>query len=145
MNRKIIKTLENHNIKPTPMRMLVLEQLMANNRSLTLSDIEEKLYPADRVTIYRTLKTFQTKGLVHIIEVANKGVHYAVCKDGCFENNHTHNHAHFECLKCGKVICSYEYSIDIKIPENNNQHVVENVEVKLTGICSDCLKKTDDI
>jgi len=63
MNVKVIQLLTEKNVKPTPMRMLVLEQLLMKKQNFTLTEIENLLYPADRITIYRTLQTFVKTGL----------------------------------------------------------------------------------
>ena len=42
----------------------------------------EKAFPrADRITIYRTLKTFEEKGIVHGIEEGTTEVKYALCQE----------------------------------------------------------------
>jgi Fe2+ or Zn2+ uptake regulation protein len=38
---------------------------------LSLSEIENQFENADRITIYRTLKTFEEKGIVHSIQENN--------------------------------------------------------------------------
>ncbi|HWZ05000.1 MAG TPA: hypothetical protein VNX40_15390, partial [Mucilaginibacter sp.] len=69
------------NINPTAMRLLVLDFLLNQNAAISLSDIEKGLTPADRITIYRTLKTFEEKGLVHAIDDGTCSPKYALCLD----------------------------------------------------------------
>ena len=55
--------LENRNIKPTAMRELVLKVLSEQTTAISLADLEQTFKKADKVTLYRTLKTFKGKNL----------------------------------------------------------------------------------
>jgi len=55
---KIDEMLVNRNIKPTAMRELVLRVLLESKSAINLSDLEDEFDHADRITLYRTLKTF---------------------------------------------------------------------------------------
>jgi len=138
MNSQIIQLLENSHIKPTPMRMLVLEQLIQQQRNLSLTDIEELLYPSDRVTIYRTLQTFVKHGLTHAIETAGSGSIYALCNDNCKKDSHYDHHPHFICEKCRKVTCSSDFIFNLEYMPGSLQYRVDKVEVTLKGIWPDC-------
>jgi len=139
MNSEIIKTLNMNSIVPTPMRMLVLEQLLLQTKNLSLTDIETLLYPADRITIYRTLQTFVKKGLIHIIETP-QGHLYALCSDECSANSHSDNHPHFFCEQCKTVSCNNDFTVTIKGKPNVPQYRVDKIEINVKGICPDCLK-----
>jgi len=47
--------LENKNIRPTSMRILVLRALIESTNAISLKDIENAFENADRATLYRTL------------------------------------------------------------------------------------------
>jgi Fur family transcriptional regulator, ferric uptake regulator len=138
MNSAIIKTLEEKHINPTPMRMLVLEQLAVNQKNLSLSDLEELLYPSDRITIYRTLQTFVKHGLVHAIETSKSGAIYALCNEKCKIDAHLDHHPHFICEKCKRVICSNDFSFKMEYLPASKNYIVEKIEVIVKGICPDC-------
>jgi Fur family ferric uptake transcriptional regulator len=140
MNSKIIQILEVRNIKPTPMRMLVLEQLMLQSRNLSLSDIENLLFPSDRITIYRTLKTFTEHGLVHTVETANNGWIYALCSDACNTLSHDDRHPHFLCESCKKVTCTTDFTYYLEVNPNAVHYRVDKVEMTIKGICPNCTK-----
>jgi Fur family ferric uptake transcriptional regulator len=53
--------LERRKIKPTAMRLLVLDFLLKNDHALNLKDLEAGMESIDRVALFRTLKTFDTK------------------------------------------------------------------------------------
>jgi len=140
MNHEIITLLEKHFVKPTPMRMLVLEQFVINNNSLSLDEIENLLYPSDRITIYRTLNTFEKNGLIHKIENQNKGTNYALCSNECDIENHIDTHPHFFCEKCLKIFCTDIFKFKIEENQLTSRYLVKNINIKITGICDKCLK-----
>ncbi len=136
MNRQIEKRLADKKINPTAMRMLVLDLLLKQNSAISLSDIEKGLLPADRITIYRTLKTFEVKGLIHIIDDGTGSPKYALCLEECDVNEHHDMHVHFNCILCKETFCLP----DSKIPEiflpSNFSSIEMNLVVK--GICDKC-------
>lgn len=140
MNSEIIKLLENNDIKPTPNRMLVLEQLLLHQQNLSISDIETLLYPADRITIYRTLQTFIKKGLVHSIDTQG-AVFYALCSSGCNAHIHSDNHPHFFCERCKQTTCNNEISYSIQIPPTSQNYTIHSIAVTIKGICPNCADK----
>ena len=69
--------LENKDIKPTAMRVLVLRQLVESGAAISLKNLEAKFERADKATLFRTLKTFEDKKLIHSIEDGTGSVKYA--------------------------------------------------------------------
>lgn len=138
MNAEIIKTLEDCCIKPTPMRMLVLEQLSVLQRPLSLAELESLLHPADRVTIYRTLQTFAKRGLVHSAESSANGAVYALCADGCRADGHRHDHPHFECEVCKQITCTDDFAYTVSRKNEASQYRLVSAEVLLKGLCPQC-------
>ena len=69
--------LENRNIKPTAMRELVLRVLSEQTTAISLADLEQAFEKADKVTLYRTIKTFEEKKLIHSIDDGSVSVKYA--------------------------------------------------------------------
>lgn len=141
MNANIIKILEANVVKPTPMRMLVLEQMLKQTASLSLSELEHLLYPADRITIYRTLQTFVKNGIAHAIDTANNGSVYALCADGCNHQAHIDQHPHFICENCKKISCCTDFIFTLQQKPNTPEYIINKVEMTLKGLCSDCTKK----
>lgn len=122
------------------MRMLVLEQMIQQQKNLSLTEIEELLFPADRVTIYRTLQTFVRQGLAHSIDTPNAGSLYALCSAECKIDAHLDNHPHFFCEKCRKVFCSSDFTFSLERKPNAPQYILEKVEITLKGICPECAR-----
>ncbi len=136
MNKQIIRLLEEKNIKITSVRMLVLDVFLQNNFALSLANIEDELPWSDRISIYRTLKTFEKKTLIHQVNDGSKSTKYALCSEHCNLIEHK-IHPHFHCEKCNKTICLEEQKININnIPPNIT---INNYSLVLNGLCSDCI------
>lgn len=130
--------LKNKGVRTTDFRVQVLEIFTDTYTAIDMEVIENSLGNFDRITLYRTIKTFLEKGLIH--EINLHGVKkYALCDQGCGENHvHHHDHVHFKCRVCNEVFC-------IDIPEMPQisipNYTVEETEIQLTGICKSCKKK----
>jgi Fur family ferric uptake transcriptional regulator len=136
MNKKVISILSDKKVKATPVRELVLGVFLQNKHALSLSDIENILSWSDRVTIFRTLKTFEKKGVIHQINDGSSSVKYALCAESCEETKHVDIHPHFHCEKCGKTICLDKQEIKIDhIPDNLT---INNYSLILNGLCKEC-------
>lgn len=134
MDPQIESLLTARKITPTPMRLLVLQYLRAQPHAVTLTEIETGLYLADRVTIYRTLKTFDEKGLVHAIDDGSGVQKYALCHD-CSED-HNDLHIHFNCSVCEETFCLPHSKIpDIVLPPGFQK---EEVQLTVKGVCDQC-------
>ena len=136
MKALIEQQLATKNINPTAMRILVLKHLLSQNTAMSLTDIEKGLAPADRITIYRTIKTFEEKGLVHVIDAGTGLPKYALCPEECGPNEHHDMHVHFYCLSCKETFCLPDSKIpDMVLPPKFSPHEM-NLVVK--GICDKC-------
>jgi Fur family ferric uptake transcriptional regulator len=125
------------NIKPTAMRELVLKILSEQTNAVSLADIENIFDKADKVTLYRTLKTFEENKLIHSIDDGTGAVKYALCKETC--QCHLEDlHVHFHCTKCQQTYCLTDISIpSIALPVNFK---LETINMVMKGICSNCDK-----
>lgn len=136
MKANIETRLLNKNTTPTSMRILVYDFLSKQDTALSLSEIEQGFEHADRTTIYRTLKTFEEKCIVHSIQ-ENNTTRYILCPDGCQEQTYKHQHLHFYCKICKQTTCKE----DFMIPDNININFrIDEVRFFAKGICEKCLK-----
>ena len=127
---------ENNNVKPTAMRLLVLQFLLDKKVAASLTNIEEYFDNSDRTTIYRTLKTFVENGIAHQIDDGTGIAKYALCEENCKCEMDTDLHLHFHCTKCIETICLTEHKIPhINLPEGFK---TENVNLVVKGICDKC-------
>jgi Fur family ferric uptake transcriptional regulator len=137
MEGEIDKKLEQRNIKPTAMRELVLKVLTEQIAAISLPELEHKFESADRATLYRTLKTFEEKRLIHSIDDGTGSMKYALCQDVC-ECHPEDLHVHFLCTNCKQTYCLNEIPVPkITLPSNFS---LENVNMVVKGICSNCKK-----
>lgn len=136
MNKKVNNILSDKKVKATAVRELVLDVFLQNPHALSLSDIENILSWSDRVTIFRTLKTFEQKGIIHEINDGSASVKYALCEESCEETKHVDIHPHFHCQKCGKTVCLDIQ--EIKIDNIPDGLIINNYSLILNGLCSDC-------
>ena len=127
--------LTSRNIKPTAMRELVLDILTEQKIAISLSDLEQNFHKSDKVTLYRTLKTFEEKKLIHSIDDGTGAVKYALCKESC-QCHPEDLHVHFFCLKCQHTFCLSDIPIpSINLPVNFS---MENINLVVKGVCSNC-------
>lgn len=131
--------LQDFNLRNTTQREEILEIFLDHNHALSHADIEKKVGSAiDRVTVYRTLKTFLSKGVVHKVPDDNGVVKYALCKNTCTTEKHSHDHVHFKCVECGVTNCLD----DVLVPEIRIPSGYEKLESNylMIGICNQCNK-----
>ncbi len=68
MEKELESILITKQINPTAMRLLVLEYVLKQKASISLSDLEKEFERSNRTTLYRTLKTFEEMGMIHNIK-----------------------------------------------------------------------------
>ncbi len=133
---KIDQVLESNGVRPTAMRMLIYRYMVQKDVALALTDIEKAFAKAERTTLYRTIKTFEEKGIVHQIEDGTGVPKYALCEPGCNCELDQDLHLHFHCSNCDETVCLTEH----KIPHINlpNGYMAEDANLVVTGICEKC-------
>ncbi|MBV6652310.1 MAG: transcriptional repressor [Mameliella sp.] len=96
--------LKNYGQRITEKRIALLEILLIGDaKAFALSDIEKQLTVSmDRVTVYRTLQTFEETGLV-IKMVDHKGT--CLYMLNLEDHNKLSAHPHLHCTACGEIVC----------------------------------------
>lgn len=136
MDQNIEKKLLEKGIKPTAMRLLVLDFMISQQGALSLTDIETGLAPADRITIYRSLKTFEEQGVVHSIDDGSGAPKFALCIDDCNSIGHHDLHVHFHCITCQETFCLPDLTLpSISLP---NGFKSEETNLIVKGTCDKC-------
>lgn len=127
--------LKKQKIRETPFRKAVLEAFIKYNNAIPLSVVEEELKTFDRTTLYRTIKLFLEKGIIHEIKIIGEESNYALCQKEYEINTHYHQHIHFKCRNCGIIYC---VEVD-KFPSINlPKYKIEQLEIQATGLCKNC-------
>ena len=126
-------------LRPTPVRVLVVKELMAASRPMSGKELEELLDTVDRSSISRTLVHFTEHGLVHQISDGSGSMKYEICHNAEHKHHHTDEHPHFHCRECGETICLPRMQVpDMDLPEG---YKGENISYIITGICAKCQTK----
>lgn len=127
--------LNQKGIKPTAMRLLVLEKLSQQKAAISHKELTALFDKADNITLFRTLKTFLEHKLMHTIEDGTGLIKYALCQDGCTCSPND-LHSHFHCIKCKKTFCLTDTAIPtVSIPKNFR---LQEINMVLKGICDTC-------
>jgi len=129
--------LKDLGIRKTAIRVEMLDLFMESaGKAMSGKDIELELNDSDRITVYRTLKTFEQKGLIHQVMDGTGITKYAICIDDCDDHAHHDEHAHFRCEKCGKTTClDGGITLPSDIPAG---YQIKNAHLVLEGKCADC-------
>lgn len=123
-------------VRITAMRQLILEYFLENDGAFGLSELENGFPKSDRITIYRTLKTFTEKGIVHSIENGAGEMKYALCDEFCTSAAHTDRHPHFQCERCNRITCIDGQAIPrLQLPAG---YAIKETSMMVKGICPAC-------
>jgi Fur family ferric uptake transcriptional regulator len=117
-------------------REKVLEIFLNRREALSHSDVESQFDQVDRITLYRTLKTFEDKGVIHKAIDGSDKLKYALCHDDCDEHEHHDVHAHFHCDDCGKTFCLDE--VEAPPVQAPSGYKVATTHLVVTGLCKVC-------
>ena len=130
--------MRKHAVRVTPVRRDVLELFIeANHQALSNGDIEQRFEAIDRITLYRTLKSFENSGIIHQVNDGSGTSKYALCSGACSHDHHEDNHAHFHCEKCDKTIClDGQVQTQVETPKG---YSVRGMDVVLRGLCDQCI------
>lgn len=122
--------------RATANRVRTLSVLLTAKRALTHREIADQLgskKQLDRVTLYRILEWMSKKSLVHKIAGDDRVWRFRINTE-----IRTHQHAHFKCNRCAKVIClkDAKYNPTPLLPVG---YLLQEIELTLKGVCSECV------
>ena len=87
------------------------------------------------MTLYRTLASFEEKGIIHKILDDSGTVKYALCSS-CDSQHHHDEHVHFQCSVCKNTFCLEHTSFQKPtLPEGFQ---FESMQLLVSGICPAC-------
>ena len=130
--------LKNKNLRLTPFRKEVLEVFTSTPNAISIGDIEANLKQFDRITLYRTIKSFIEKGVIHEIVMPGDIKKMALCPHDCSSESHIHTaqHIHFRCTTCENIFCiDLNEFPEIVIPKFK----IDTIEIQGTGTCEGCI------
>ncbi len=127
--------LKGHDIKPSNIRIKILDYLLNNRIHPTVDDIYVNLLDdiptLSKTSVYNTLDLFLEKGVVNAVALREKELRYDIGTD---------YHGHFKCEKCEKV---YDFPITEKpiIEDELEDFTIKNKDIYIYGICKECNEK----
>lgn len=129
--------LMRHHLKPTALRLQVLEILGLREKAWQAREILETLRtrrPVNKVTVYRILEDFVRLGLVRKVPLEGAAAHYELACE------HHPPHPHFQCRVCREVQCLEPVPLEgvwlaLKGPLGNR---ADHLEIRVAGLCHKC-------
>lgn len=122
-------------INKTAFRKEVLAIFNKYDFAIPLSIVEKELKKYNRITLYRTIKIFLEKGIIHKISISGKNSFYAICEEDCDSISHNHQHIHFKCNSCRILFCVEMGKLPtLKLPD----YKIEQLEIHASGLCQNC-------
>jgi Fur family ferric uptake transcriptional regulator len=119
----------------TNARIEVLATLLKADGAMSHGEIEAKLprnSGIDRVTVYRVLDWLTTQNLAHKISGDDR-----VWRFNAAATAQSHQHAHFQCKCCARVICLDDYGAAVPPPLPVG-YTSEEMDVTIKGLCAEC-------
>lgn len=130
-----LNKLEQRNVKPTAIRLLILKAMMQFNKAFSLLDLEIFLDTVDKSTLSRTIALFLKHHLIHSIDDGSGSLKYSVCGNEC--NCEIDDlHVHFYCTRCKKTYCLRGIHIPaVALPQH---FTAESINYVIKGVCEEC-------
>jgi Fur family ferric uptake transcriptional regulator len=131
------EVLVRRRLRPTPLRLQVLEILGSEDRAWQAREILDAVRsrrPVHKVTIYRILDDLVRLGLVRRLPSEGAAAHYELACE------HHPPHPHFQCQACGEVQCLEPVALEqvwqeLKGPLGNR---ADRLEIRVAGLCYKC-------
>ncbi len=138
MSARAQELLKDYQLRLTDCRIDVLDFLLVNQRAVSQPELEQQLSDRfDRVTLYRTLNTFNEKGLIHEVTDTSGTMKFALCGEACHgSDHHHHEHVHFHCTQCNQTVCINEVDVPhLSLPTGFKPQKFSFI---IEGICQSC-------
>lgn len=134
-----VEILKTFGLYDTSSRSEILDILIKSKLALSMTEIRDMLGQAcDRVTLYRNLKLFTEKGILHQIQIDGQLVKYVLPESIVAPEMHYIEHLHFRCTQCKEVKCLTDHTLDgISLPEG---YKMLGANFVVFGICNVCNK-----
>ncbi len=124
--------LEAKQIRPSVLRIAVLEHLMHTKAHPTIEEIYHTLHPKmptlSKTSVYNITKLLTEKGLLKAITIDEKQIRY---------DADVSMHGHFLCERCGRVL---DFSLTGISDGALDGFSIHTKEVYYSGVCKSCLE-----
>ena len=139
MEKETQTILQQANLKATAPRLAILKVLAGNHLPINAEHIYQKVkrLNINETTVYRTLASFEEKGIVKRVDLRKESVYYELASG--------HHHHHIVCTDCGKVedfeSCSVDKISDKVLSQSSKFSLIKEHSLELFGVCNVCIKK----
>jgi Fur family ferric uptake transcriptional regulator len=104
---------------------------------MSAHDLKKALKDVDRITLYRTLRVFESRGIIHKAHDGTQTVKYALCSEQCTDAVHVDDHVHFHCEICGNTVCLDKVQTPaLDMPEGYH---LTSLQIVAHGKCKNCI------
>lgn len=138
MAHDVFKTmLRKSGYKATPSRLAILDVFKRSKRPMSVQGVLDELpKDIDQATVYRTVNSLKSKGIIKQIDLRHNHAHYELA-------NLTEHH-HLICLTCGRVEdvhrCGVDGMQDAVIRSSKHFAEIRTHALEFYGICKACAK-----
>lgn len=137
MKNDFKELLKANGFKATPARLAILKVFSAGCKPFSAEDIFKSAKAiADQVTVYRTLSSFEEKGILKRVDLRKDAIYY--------ELNSTHHHHHIICKQCGKIEsfdkCSVKRLSKEMLASSKMFASIADHSLEFFGLCKACTK-----
>jgi Fur family transcriptional regulator, ferric uptake regulator len=128
-------------LRPTAVRLAILEILKDSTRALKAQEILEAIRlrrRVNKVTVYRILEDFSQRGVIRRLSLEGRVCHYELA---CV---HRPPHPHFQCRSCREIQCLEPVPLqhmwaELQGPVGNQ---AEQIDIRVAGLCHKCRQIT---
>ena len=134
-NLKIKNIIKISKLTLTKNRKKVFNAFIKSGKPLSLKGIRLLVGDIDRVTLFRILSAFESKRIIHVINLESGQKLFALCNKECQKDAHVHNHIHFHCEHCDDVSClPIKEWPQVSVP----YYTFNNLSINASGLCINC-------
>lgn len=127
--------LRKHKIMPSVQRIRIFETIFQSLEHPTVDMIYQSLAKEiptlSKTTVYNTLKLFQQKGLVLVLNIEDNEVRF---------DADTSFHGHFKCQSC-RMVFDFPLSEEETVLNSLKDFQIQESHYYLKGVCKDCINK----
>lgn len=118
----------------TPQRLAIYKALINDKSHPKPETVHKNIlseFPTiSLATVYKTLETFEEKGIISVVTPLHETVRYEA---------EIENHHHVVCVKCKKIVDVSDPELNnLKLPDIVSEHNFINYNIQFNVICSDC-------
>lgn len=130
-------------IRPSPQRVAIMGYLLEHRNHPTVDAVYAALHTSmptlSKTTVYNTLKLFEEKQALQILNIDEKNVRL----DSCMAP-----HAHFQCVRCGEIFDvpfdNEDEAIGLLKINHLKGFIVQQEQIYYKGICPCCQNKNEN-